>query len=413
MQLWKLYTKSEEEKLGNELRKRYWEEGWSQKRIIEYYRLSYETFNEFRDKYGLRKSPDQYNRKKIDRNFTKAQLDDMAAKIKVDFLDNLLTVNEIAAKYNISPSDFRHIRDRYGFRETDAQHWERTKRANKLKHGVEHMSNMEGHSEKSLATYHKNYGIGSSGRLEINRRFYDAIENPNLSFEEFCNIRDTILSGDGLKELLESVPIRYRSYLNLEKMWHTSFSQIQESVEKHNLQDMIKHSGVSISELAIENELKAQEPGIDIVFNSKEIIPPLELDMYLPKYRLAIEVNGLYWHCDEFVENEYHQQKSKRCLSEGIQLYHFFDEEDVSEAVSNIFNIVNRKYSTLSDTITTDFAKDNGAYLVKHGYRLDSLTKPRVLTTTKYGNVFDAGSATFSRNKRGGLLREKYKRKTN
>jgi hypothetical protein len=36
----------------------------------------------------------------------------------------------------------------------------------------------------------------------------------------------------------------------------------------------------------------------EIITNSKKIIPPLELDIYLPDRHLAFEFNGLYWHSE-------------------------------------------------------------------------------------------------------------------
>lgn len=397
MQLDKLYTPEEEKQLADELRKRYWEEGWTQLQIIKHYKLSYETFNNFRDKYGLRKLPNQYNKKAIDKKFTKSQLDDLAAKIKVDFLELMLPVEEILNKYNITVTDFWHIRDRYGLKETAQQHWERTKRSNKLKYGVEHMSHMEGHTEKSLETFHKNYGLGSEGRVEVNRRFYDRIKNPRLSFEEFCKVRDAILSGECLKELLESVPSRYRSYLNLEKLWHTSFTLIQESVEHRGLQHLIKHSGVSILELDIEDNLRKLIPDVEIVFNSKEIISPQEIDIYLPRYQLGIEVDGSYWHNSNFLDADYHQRKSKLCLDKGILLYHYFEGEDIDVACQEIKDLCNYHVNDSLQEITLDFSKDNGARLVDAGFYLADLQSPQVRIHTRWGDVYDAGRATFKR----------------
>ena len=401
MQLDKLYTPEEEKQLAEELKKRYWEEGWSQLQIIKYYKLSYETFNNFRDKYGLRKSPNQYNKKAIDKKFTKAQLDDLAAKIRVDFLDKMLKVEEICSKYNITVTDFWHIRDRYDLRENDQQHWERTKRANKLKHGVEHMAHIEGHTRKSLETFQKNYGVGSGGRVEVNRRFYDSIKNPTLSFEEFCKVRDAILSGEGLKELLESVPSRYRSYLNLEKLWYTSFSLIQESVERNNMSHLIKHSGVSTFELHVENYLREQFPTVELVLNSKDIIPPFEIDIYLPQYNVGVEINGEYWHSDNHKSVDYHQRKSKACLDKGILLYHYFEGEDIDAACQEIKDLCNYHTDDSLQEITLDFSKDNGARLVDAGFYLADLQNPQVRIHTKWGDVYDAGRATFK--KRGDI----------
>ena len=42
--------------------------------------------------------------------------------------------------------------------------------------------------------------------------------------------------------------------------------------------------------------LKELDPDTEIILNSRKIIPPMELDIYLPEYKLAIEVDGLMFH---------------------------------------------------------------------------------------------------------------------
>lgn len=65
----------------------------------------------------------------------------------------------------------------------------------------------------------------------------------------------------------------------------------------------------------------------NIVRNSREIISPKELDIYLPDYNFAIEYNGLYWHSEEDKPKDYHLQKTKLCLEQGIKLFHIFSDE--------------------------------------------------------------------------------------
>ena len=50
-----------------------------------------------------------------------------------------------------------------------------------------------------------------------------------------------------------------------------------------------------------------------------------ELDLFLPDYNLAIEVNGAYWH--SLKDEHYHINKLNRCESNGIRLLQFYDLE--------------------------------------------------------------------------------------
>ena len=66
---------------------------------------------------------------------------------------------------------------------------------------------------------------------------------------------------------------------------------------------------------------------INIIRNSRKIIKPYELDIYLPDYDIAIEFNGKYWHDLKKVGTYYHQMKFNRCRDIGIYLIHIFEED--------------------------------------------------------------------------------------
>ena len=65
----------------------------------------------------------------------------------------------------------------------------------------------------------------------------------------------------------------------------------------------------------------------EIVENTKRIIPPKELDIYIPKMKLAIEYNGLYWHDENHVDKNYHLAKTNMCNKKGIDLIHVFEDD--------------------------------------------------------------------------------------
>ena len=63
------------------------------------------------------------------------------------------------------------------------------------------------------------------------------------------------------------------------------------------------------------------------VRNDRTIIPPQELDIYLPDKKIAIEVNGDYWHSSYMKDSTYHQRKTIACNDNGIRLIHIFEYE--------------------------------------------------------------------------------------
>lgn len=84
----------------------------------------------------------------------------------------------------------------------------------------------------------------------------------------------------------------------------------QSSMEEHDLLEFIKNNYDK-----------------EIVENSKKIIYPYELDIYLPDLKLAFEFNGLYWHSEQIKGNNYHLNKTELCESKEIKLIHIYEDE--------------------------------------------------------------------------------------
>ena len=79
--------------------------------------------------------------------------------------------------------------------------------------------------------------------------------------------------------------------------------------------------------------------GLKIKTNDRTIIPPKELDIFIPDHKLAIELNGLYWHSElQGKDKYYHLNKTLECEKIGIQLIHIFEDEwiDKQDIVKSI-----------------------------------------------------------------------------
>jgi len=83
---------------------------------------------------------------------------------------------------------------------------------------------------------------------------------------------------------------------------------------------------ISTPEVQLKEFIKSLNFGI--IENSKKIIPPKELDIYIPSLNIAIEFNGLFWHSEQNIKDpNYHLYKTKECNKLGIQLIHIFEDE--------------------------------------------------------------------------------------
>jgi len=82
------------------------------------------------------------------------------------------------------------------------------------------------------------------------------------------------------------------------------------------------------SNTGLQSQIKnfINELNINTIYNSRSIISPLELDIYIPELKLAFEFNGLYWHNEVNKENNYHLNKTELCEQQGIQLIHIWED---------------------------------------------------------------------------------------
>ena len=79
-----------------------------------------------------------------------------------------------------------------------------------------------------------------------------------------------------------------------------------------------------------EKQLSAALTDLNIehTTNTRQIIPPLELDIFIPQHNIAIEYCGLYWHSEQKGKTRsYHSTKWKRCNELGIQLLTIYEDE--------------------------------------------------------------------------------------
>ena len=61
---------------------------------------------------------------------------------------------------------------------------------------------------------------------------------------------------------------------------------------------------------------------------NKSLLKGKELDIYIPSKKIAIEYNGLYWHCElNKIESSYHLNKTLECKKYDVQLLHVFEDE--------------------------------------------------------------------------------------
>jgi hypothetical protein len=98
-------------------------------------------------------------------------------------------------------------------------------------------------------------------------------------------------------------------------------------------------------ELQLLDFIKEKYEG-EIILNSRKIIYPYEIDIYLPEEKIAFEFNGLWWHNELYKPKDYHKKKSDLCEEKDIKLLHIWEDDwrDKQNIVKQIIsNILNKK----------------------------------------------------------------------
>ena len=71
----------------------------------------------------------------------------------------------------------------------------------------------------------------------------------------------------------------------------------------------------------------------------------MEIDIYLPELALGFEFNGLYWHSEDYVDKNYHLDKTKHFKEKGIRIIHIWEDDWVFKKdiiKSQIINLIGK-----------------------------------------------------------------------
>ena len=151
-----------------------------------------------------------------------------------------------------------------------------------------------------------------------------------------------------------------------------------------------------------ENEISEYIEGLiddNIILNSRDIISPNELDIYVPSRNIAFEYNGLYWHSDKFVGRDYHLSKTEKAITKGIKLIHIFEDEwlykkDIVKSMINkelgcskIIDASNCDVKIIKNNVTETFINNNSIhYYVPCDFNIGLYYRDELLSTISFKN---------------------------
>ena len=143
--------------------------------------------------------------------------------------------------------------------------------------------------------------------------------------------RQTAYMSDGDRALVENRDWLVHQHVTHKKPIYQIADEI--GVDRTTVSDRFHRFGIRVhtrfstsrAEREIAEFLATHD--ITVVSNTRSIIPPYEVDVWLPDQNIAIEHCGLHWHSSKYKPSKYHKDKLDLCKSKGIRLITIFEDE--------------------------------------------------------------------------------------
>ena len=232
-------------------------------------------------------------------------------------------------------------------------------------------------SEKIRKTIKFKPKIRGEGKIitieKFKKRFDDAVGNifePLFSFDDYYSVKNDKLKikcktcnviTEKCLMLLESAPLCYKCHP-------------KESKGQIEIYEFVK----SICE--------------DAILSDRTQLGQLELDIFVPSKKFAIEYNGLYWHSEKMNKNKkYHLEKTDMANDKGIKLFHLYEDEwkkkpeIVKSIIRNSLGDSENKIGARKCVIKQISSKDKKNFFDKN--HLDGDTKSKIAYGLYYNNL--------------------------
>ena len=250
-------------------------------------------------------------------------------------------------------------------------------KTNNNKYGVNSPAQLNKIKSKIKQTNLKRYGVEYTFQVDDFKEKARISKKEKYGNENYNNIeknKQTCLKKYGVKNVFQTINVRnkrkirsmYDVYNKLQEHPFNNFIKPLFSLNEYNnvkktyrfkclkcntiFKDNLNNGKIprclncyplknnSIFQKEIINYIKLTYDG-KIIENNKQTLKELELDIYIPDKKLAIECNGNYWHSElNGKDKNYHLNKTILCEKEGIHLIHIFEDEwlNKQEIVKNI-----------------------------------------------------------------------------
>lgn len=287
---------------------------------------SQDVINKIYNKNGMNPAQTESSRDKIKKKINEVYSDE-ERKNEILRKRNSTILKRYGDFDNFIDQRNKLIKQRHGadfFKKTT----EKAKESFEEKHGIDNPFKLSYFQEKATSRIYEIYGVENASYIpgvtekrintnlkKYNRKWHNQshISKPSL---EIINDNESFLS---LSEHCNYNPYSIAEYLGI------SHSHLLKIIKDHNI---VGKNNKSFLEKAFYDFLTSLIPKTSIIKNTRKIIPPQEIDFYLPEYQTGFEINGIYWHSEaNGVDKNYHVNKSQKAYEKGVKLIHIFEDE--------------------------------------------------------------------------------------
>jgi len=235
---------------------------------------------------------------------------------------------------------------------------QKLKNAIQEKYGVDNPSKNEDIKRKMRAVFLQNYGVDNPSK---NQKIIDKIQVDAIARWSDEKQKDQMMQKRR-STYLQNTGFTCNKHYHIPKESICKMKDLEWLSDQHFVQKksidkiaeelgisptpilkLLESSGIKVRRFAVssvETEIKNFLTSITnrpIILNNRNIIFPHEIDILIPDFNLAIELNGVYWHCEEKGKNKsYHLNKTNLCENQNIQLLHIYDIEWQNEEKQQI-----------------------------------------------------------------------------
>jgi len=217
----------------------------------------------------------------------------------------------------------------------------RRKHTCQKKYGVEFNSQHDDVKKKKEETCVRKFGETTNLKTETNKK---KVRNTNIEkygceSSQQRHISSATLETLNDKETLTALYEVNFDVVGVSNQLGVAFSTVYNALKRFNVG---MKNGSSLQEKELQQFVLGH---VAAELNTRSIISPYELDVYIPQHKLAIEFDGLFWHSSWKLEKNYHLNKTKLCKEKNIQLIHIFEDEWVYKqdiVKSRLLNLIGK-----------------------------------------------------------------------